>query len=97
MIFPITELLDEQESLAVGRETLSPQRTALPRLWSVTREEAREFRQHKRGFVDYRCHHCQRTYNLYTGTLFAGSNLDAAPCGVVSPRDLQRRTGDGVS
>src|SRR5262249_40784725 len=27
------------------------------------------------GFVDYRCHHCQRTYNLYTGTLFAGSNL----------------------
>ena len=31
---------------------------------------------HKRGFVDYRCHHCQRTYNLYTGTLFAGSNLE---------------------
>ena len=38
-------------------------------------EEAREFRKHKRGFVDYRCHHCQRTYNLYTGTIFAGSNL----------------------
>ena len=34
------------------------------------------FVRHKRGFVDYRCHHCQRTYNLYTGTLFAGSNLE---------------------
>ena len=28
------------------------------------------------GVVDYRCHHCQRTYNLYTGTNFAGSNLE---------------------
>jgi transposase-like protein len=26
--------------------------------------------------VDYRCQQCQRTYNLYTGTIFAGSNLE---------------------
>ncbi|MBI3650604.1 MAG: hypothetical protein HY231_06095 [Acidobacteria bacterium] len=27
--------------------------------------------------ADYRCQLCQQVYNLYTGTIFAGSNLDA--------------------
>jgi len=31
--------------------------------------------------IDYRCTACQRVYNLYTGTLFAGSRL--TPCQVV--------------
>jgi transposase-like protein len=39
-------------------------------------QQAREFRTHKRGFVDYRCQKCQRTYNLYTRTIFAGSKLE---------------------
>ena len=74
MIFPITELLDDHESRAWVEKHFHPKGLRCPGC-GAPREEAREFRQHKRGFVDYRCHHCHRTYNLYTGTLFAGSNL----------------------
>jgi transposase-like protein len=74
MIFPITELLDDHESLAWVERHFHPKGLRCPGC-GATREEAREFRRHKRGFVDYRCQNCQRTYNLYTGTLFAGSNL----------------------
>ena len=75
MIFPITELLDEQESVAWVEKYFHPQGLHCPGC-AAPREEARECRRHKRGFVDHRCRHCQRTYNLYTGTLFAGSNLE---------------------
>ena len=74
MIFPIPELLDEQESLVWIEKHFHPQGLRCPGC-GASKQEAREFRRHKRGFVDYRCHHCQRTYNLYTGTLFAGRNL----------------------
>ena len=76
MIFPITELLDKQESQTWVENYFHPKGLHCPRC-GATRAEAREFRMPKRGFVDYRCHHCQRTYNLYTGTVFAGSNLEA--------------------
>ena len=76
MIFPITELLDEQESQAWMENYFHPKGVHCPRC-GATRAEAREFRMPKRGFVDYRCHHCQRTDNLYTGPIFAGSNLEA--------------------
>jgi transposase-like protein len=75
MIFPITELLDEQESVAWVEKYFHPKGLHCPGC-AATREQAREFRRHERGFVDYRCHNCQRTYNLYTGTIFAGSNLE---------------------
>lgn len=75
MIFPITELIDAQESLAWVETHFHPKGLQCPKC-GAPKHEAREFRTHKRGFVDYRCHSCQRTYNLYTGTLFAGSNLD---------------------
>jgi len=75
MIFPITELLDEHESRAWVENYFHPKGLRCPGC-EATREQAREFRRHKRGFVDYRCHTCQRTYNLYTGTIFAGSNLE---------------------
>jgi len=73
MIFPITELLDEQESLAWVEKYFHPKGLNCPGC-GATRERAREFRKHKRGFVDYRCSNCQRRYNLYPGTVFAGSN-----------------------
>src|SRR6185436_4316075 len=74
MIFPITELLDEQESLVWVEKHFHPQGLQCPGC-GASKQEAREFRRHKRGVVDDRCHHCQRTYNLYTGTLFAGTTL----------------------
>jgi transposase-like protein len=75
MIFPITELLDEQESMGWVERYFHPKGLRCPRC-GATQDHAREFRRHKRGFVDYRCYDCQRTYNLYTGTVFAGSNLE---------------------
>src|SRR5215210_5470994 len=74
MIFPITELIDAQDSLAWVETHFHPKGLHCPKC-GAPKHEAREFRTHKRGVVDYRCHSCQRTYNLYTGTLFAGSNL----------------------
>jgi transposase-like protein len=75
MIFPITELLDEQESVAWVEKYFHPKGLRCPGCGTPT-QQARAFRFQKRGIVDYRCHHCQRTYNLYTGTIFAGSNLE---------------------
>jgi transposase-like protein len=74
MIFPITELLDEQESIAWVEKHFHPKGVQCPAC-GASRQEAGEFRKHLKGLVDYRCHHCQRTYNLYTGTIFAGSKL----------------------
>jgi transposase-like protein len=75
MIFPLTDLLDDQESVAWVEKHFHPKGLRCPGCGATT-QQAREFRTHKRGFVDYRCHNCQRTYNLYTGTIFAGSNLE---------------------
>lgn len=75
MIFPITDLLDAQESLVWVEKYFHPKGLRCPGCGATT-QQAREFRTHKRGLVDYRCPKCQHTYNLYTGTLFAGSNLE---------------------
>ena len=74
MIFPITELLDEQGSMVWLERHFHPKGLQCPRC-GAAKHEARKFREHKSGIVDYRCYHCHRTYNLYTGTMFAGSNL----------------------
>jgi transposase-like protein len=75
MIFPITELLDDQASRAWVEKYFHPKGLRCPGC-GATPQQAREFRTHKRGVVDYRCQKCQSTYNLYTGTIFAGSNLE---------------------
>jgi transposase-like protein len=75
MIFPIADLLDEQQSVAWVEKYFHPKRLRCPGCGATTKD-AREFRTHRRGFVDYRCRKCQSTYNLYTGTIFAGSNLE---------------------
>jgi transposase-like protein len=76
MIFPITDLLGEQESVEWVEKYFHPNGLRCPRCGDTT-EHARQFRIRKRGLVDYRCGRCQCAYNLYTGTIFAGSNLEA--------------------
>lgn len=75
MIFPITDLLDDKESAAWVEKYFHPKGLRCPGCQTTT-QQARLFRTHKRGFVDYRCQKCHGVYNLYTGTLFAGSNLE---------------------
>lgn len=75
MIFPITNLLDDQESIQWVERYFHPNGLLCPGCGATT-QQARRFRTYKRGFVDYRCQKCQTVYNLYTGTIFAGSNLE---------------------
>lgn len=75
MIFPITDLLDEQESDKWVKKYFHPNGLRCPGCDATTRY-ARPFRTLKRGLVDYRCRQCQSVYNLYTGAIFAGSNID---------------------
>jgi transposase-like protein len=75
MIFPITDLLADHESLEWVEKYFHPKGLRCPDC-GASPQQAREFRTHKRGFVDYRCQKCQRTYNLYTRTIFAGSKLE---------------------
>jgi transposase-like protein len=75
MIFPIAELLDEQQSIEWVEKYFHPKRLRCPGC-DATTKSARESRTRKRGLVDYRCRKCQSTYNLYTGTVFAGSHLE---------------------
>src|SRR5262245_15748779 len=76
MIFPITELLDDAESSRWVAHYFHPQGFRCP-YCKTSIEQARVFRRSKRGFVDYRCKYCDRVYNLYTGTVFAGCGLAA--------------------
>jgi transposase-like protein len=75
MIFPLLDLLDDQESRAWVEKYFHPKGLRCPGCGATT-QQAREFRTHKRGFVDYRCQKCPSPYNLYTGTIFVGSNLE---------------------
>src|SRR4051794_28425231 len=75
MIFPIAELLDERQSIEWVEKYFHPKRLRCPGCGAKTKY-ARETRTRKRGLVDYRCQKCQSTYNLYTGTIFVGSNLE---------------------
>jgi transposase-like protein len=77
MLFPITELLDENASERwIARYFHSPG-FGCPQCKAGI-EQARVFRHSKRGLVDYRCKVCTQVYNLYTGTVFAGCQLSAS-------------------
>src|SRR5688500_11177632 len=76
MIFPIANLLDEQESTEWVEQYFHPHGLKCPGCGATT-EQARRFRRRQRGLEDYRCQRCQQVYNLYTGTIFAGSHLEA--------------------
>lgn len=74
MIFPITDLLSDSESIQWIEQHFHPQGFGCPRC-GASPDQAREFRLSKRGLKDYRCQRCDRVYNLYSETVFAGSGL----------------------
>jgi rubredoxin len=74
MIFPIADLLDEQESIEWVKKYFHPHGLRCSDCGATTKQ-ARQFRTRKRGLVDHRCQHCRHVYNLYTGTIFADSQL----------------------
>jgi transposase-like protein len=78
MDFPITNLLDHEASTNWIREHFHPEGLKCPRCQAGV-EAAGVFRQTKRSRLTvYRCRHCDKTYNLYTGTVFEARHLRPA-------------------
>ena len=81
MDFPIIDLLDDEQSVAWLEQHFHPQGLQCPHC-DAPRSNARFFRiNNGSGLPVWRCHRCQGIYNLYSGTIFAGSQL--APVHVV--------------
>lgn len=73
MIFPITDLLDDEQSEQRVLEHFHPEGLRCPKCDSTRR---RLFRQTKTSRLTvYRCLECEGIYNLYSGTIFEKKHL----------------------
>jgi transposase-like protein len=73
MEFPITELLDYENSVEWILKHFHPKGLKCPKC-QHTVEQARKFRRTQTSELEvYRCKHCGTIYNLYTRTVFQGS------------------------
>jgi transposase-like protein len=70
MDFPIAELMDEGACYAKLVTWLHPEGLACPRCGRDDR--MRVHRRHRAPVVDYRCGHCKRVFNAFTGTALHG-------------------------
>lgn len=72
MEFPITELLDEEDSAKWILEHFHPKGLKCPKCQRGVEQE-RKFRRTQTSALDIqRCKHCGTIYNSYTGTIFQG-------------------------
>jgi transposase-like protein len=72
-MFPITDLLDDEQSEQWLLEHFHPEGLACPKCGSIKR---RIFRQTQTSRLTvYRCLQCEGIYNLYSGTLFEKKHL----------------------
>jgi len=73
--FPIVDLLSKQSSYEWLLGHFHPQGLVCPRCGAGL-EQARLFRIRTVTEVeDYRCGHCDKTYNVFSGTVFEGRRL----------------------
>ena len=73
MEFPIIELLDYENSTEWILRHFHPKGLKCPKCQQAA-EQSRKFRRTRTSQLDvYRCKHCDTIYNLYTGTVFQGS------------------------
>jgi transposase-like protein len=66
MDFPIVDLMDEDACYAELVARLHPDGLACPRCGA--REGLHVHRRHRAPVLDYRCGHCRRVFNAFTGT-----------------------------
>lgn len=77
MEFPITELLDEENSVEWILKHFHPKGLKCPKCKQGI-EQSRRFRRTQTSELEvHRCKHCGTIYNLYTGTVFQGSQWTA--------------------
>jgi transposase-like protein len=74
MEFPITELLDYENSVTWIENHFHPNGLKCPRCGQDVKEARRYRRTLASQLTVYRCNHCEAIYNLYTGTVFQGSH-----------------------
>ncbi len=75
MDFPIQSLMDEEKTQAWVLDHFHLQGLCCPKCQASV-AEARKFRPTETsGLQVYRCKHCESIYNLYTGTVFAGTQF----------------------
>ena len=76
MDFPIQSLIDEEQAQAWVLNHFHPQGLCCPKCQASVSEETRNFRKTETsGLQVYRCKHCESVYNLYSGTVFAGTQF----------------------
>ena len=101
MDFPIHSLIDEEAAQAWVLNHFHPQGPRCPNCQASV-EEARNFRKTQTsGLIVYRCKNCESVYNLYSGTVFAGTQFNASQvvlllrgiCQGVSSAQLGRELG----
>jgi transposase-like protein len=71
MDFPIIDLMDEDACYAELVRWLHPDGLACPRCHRADR--MRVHRSHRAPARDYRCGHCHRVFNAFTGTILHGT------------------------
>jgi transposase-like protein len=71
MDFPITDLIDEDACYAKLAQWLHPDGLACPRCRQADR--IRFHRSRRAPVLDYRCGHCGRVFNAFTGTILHGT------------------------
>ena len=75
MDFPIQSLIDEEQAQAWVLNHFHPQGLYCPKCQASV-SEARNFRKTETsGLQVYRCNPCGHVYNLYSGTVFAGTQF----------------------
>ena len=91
MRFPITDLLDQQESYAFLLRAMHPKGLECPHGHPLLPDQAPHER-HRDPIFDYRCRACGAVFNLFTGTAWSGTHYD---CRVIVL--LMRGFAQGVS
>jgi transposase-like protein len=71
MDFPLTELMDEDACYAKLVAWLHPDGLGCPRCGA--RGRLHVHRRHRAPVLDYRCGHCGRVFNAFTGTALHGT------------------------
>ena len=70
LIWPITDLLDEDRCYAYLRDWLYPDGLVCPHGHPLPPDQAPHDR-HRAPILDYRCRQCGAVFNLFTGTVFS--------------------------
>ena len=75
--FPITDLLNQEQCYRFLLETLHPDGLHCPNGHPLPEGQAPHDRK-RAPLVKYRCRSCGAVFNLFTGTLWAGTQYDGA-------------------